>query len=122
MAKTPVAKGSSVPACPAFWALNRRRTFVTARVEERPLGLSRTTQPCTGAPLRLRAIVILGRGGCLQVASHALGMQNLLDALRFGKRSVLDEAKLGGELQRNCAPQLAPQEAAMTVQRIHDRG
>jgi hypothetical protein len=31
----PVASGSSVPAWPAFWALNARRTRLTALVEVR---------------------------------------------------------------------------------------
>ena len=30
MGRMPLASGSSVPAWPAFWALNRRRTFETA--------------------------------------------------------------------------------------------
>ena len=57
MGSTPVASGSSVPAWPAFCAWKARRTRPTAWVEPRPSGLSSTTQPLTGRPLRLRPIV-----------------------------------------------------------------
>src|SRR3990172_11192457 len=54
---TPVASGSSVPAWPAFCALNRCLTRPTALVEFSPCGLSRMSQPLTGKPLRCRAMV-----------------------------------------------------------------
>src|SRR5271166_582830 len=44
---TPEASGSSVPACPAFLALNRSLSRPTAWVEETPTGLSRLIQPST---------------------------------------------------------------------------
>src|SRR5258708_322559 len=60
LGRMPLARGSRVPAWPAFWALNRRRIRLTAWVEPRSTGLSSTIQPETGSPLRLRPIVGLG--------------------------------------------------------------
>ena len=67
--KMPVASGSNVPACPAFWALKIRLTIPTAFVEVSSRGLSRTNQPCMRSP-RLRAIFYLSR---LFQALNALG-------------------------------------------------
>ena len=50
--KSPVASGSSVPVCPAFWAFKRRRTVWSARLLESPSGLSRSITPSTASPRR----------------------------------------------------------------------
>src|SRR4051812_22493679 len=55
MGSTPVAIGSSVPPWPAFSALSRRRTRAITWVDVIPGGLSMTSQPWMGTPLRLRA-------------------------------------------------------------------
>src|SRR3954464_1135317 len=90
-ASTPVARGSSVPACPAFCASNTRRTIATTCVEVMPSGLSTTTQPCTAAPLRLRLIVLVRV--LLQVLLHARGFQKGLDLFGFRERGVFQKAK-----------------------------
>src|SRR5580658_10542469 len=51
---TPEASGSSVPAWPAFLALNRYLTCATACVEVSPTGLSRQTQPLTSTRVERR--------------------------------------------------------------------
>src|SRR6185437_968905 len=51
--RQPEASGSSVPACPARLALNRRLITDTACVEVIPTGLSSTTQPWTSCFSRL---------------------------------------------------------------------
>jgi hypothetical protein len=56
MGRRPLASGSSVPAWPAFSASNRRLTSLTMRVEPAPAGLSSTSQPWIGSPLR-RAVI-----------------------------------------------------------------
>ena len=53
---TPVASGSSVPACPALPPIEKMLTLVTALVEVMPCGLSRMSQPLTAKPLRCRAM------------------------------------------------------------------
>src|SRR5579872_4071410 len=83
--KTPVASGSSVPAWPAFWASNARRTRPTACVEPNPSGLSSATQPETGRPLRRRAIV------WVEVLRHLRVVQQPLDALGLGEALVVHE-------------------------------
>src|SRR4051812_50152214 len=47
MGRTPVASGSSVPACPALAAAKARLTTDTAWVDVMPIGLSRMSQPLT---------------------------------------------------------------------------
>src|SRR5579863_4438101 len=82
---TPVASGSRVPPCPTFSALRRRRTFATACAELIPAGLSRTSQPCTGTPRRLRAILVpvgvvaVGLVGS-EIAMDLGTMQQLVDS------------------------------------------
>ena len=100
MSQPPLHLGAAVrvPAWPALFASNSPRTRATAWVEVMPFGLSNTTQPCTGEPLRLRDIVILGRVATrMQVARHPLGMQNCLDALCLGKGGVFDEPQFRRE-------------------------
>src|SRR5215475_2212525 len=65
MGSTPVASGSSVPACPAFLAANARLTTDTAWVEVMPIGLSSTTQPSTLRFSRLRWADGIGCSGVL---------------------------------------------------------
>src|ERR1700733_4905933 len=89
-ASTPDASGSSVPACPAFWASKMRRTAETVSVDVTPIGLSTTTQPCTGAPLRLRAIVFV-LAVDLEVALHFRGFENGFYFFGFGEGLVFDE-------------------------------
>src|SRR5512146_817833 len=115
MASTPVAIGSSVPACPAFCASKMRRTWPTTCVEVTPFGLSTITQPWTGEPFFLRLIVVFG--GIRQIAAHALGLEKILDLLRFRERFVFDESEVGRELELDHMPQLAADEGAMTVER-----
>jgi hypothetical protein len=45
--RMPDASGSSVPACPAFFARNMRLSAATASVEVCPTALSSAIQPCT---------------------------------------------------------------------------
>src|SRR5208337_334964 len=52
----PEASGSSVPACPAFLALNRRLSLDTAWIEVRPTGLSSTIQPLTSTRVERGAL------------------------------------------------------------------
>jgi hypothetical protein len=52
MGNRPDASGSSVPACPARLACNKRLTTLTAWVEVMPTGLSSTSQPFTSRFLR----------------------------------------------------------------------
>src|SRR3954470_9158907 len=91
--RMPVASGSSVPAWPTLAALKMRRTLPTAAADERPSGLSRTSQPLTLSPLRFLAIRI-------QVAPHRRLAQRLVDALGVFERRIRLEAELG------CAAQL----------------
>src|SRR5690348_6715482 len=66
--KTPVASGSSVPACPAFEPV-RRRTTSTTRLEVRPSGLSTTSQPSTPPLIPIASALGVGRL-LLKVARH----------------------------------------------------
>src|SRR5581483_7947539 len=107
---TPVASGSSVPAWPAFCARSSRRTAATACAELIARGLSRTSQPCTGSPRRLRAIVVLGgrlaRGR--EIALHLGPMQQLGDPARMVEGGV----ELEGEARREAELDFARDEAA----------
>src|SRR5688500_3171887 len=66
---TPVAKGSSVPVCPALRMPSARRTRSTTSCEVGPAGLSTTITPCaTALPSRGLFLVVFarrrrGRGG-----------------------------------------------------------
>ena len=50
--KTPVAKGSSVPVCPAFLTFNFFFTMVTTAAEEIPAGLSIITIPLNSSGIK----------------------------------------------------------------------
>ena len=54
IAKSPVASGSKVPACPAFLALKSQRTLLTTALEEIPACLSTKTQHEIFSPDRRR--------------------------------------------------------------------
>src|SRR5690349_13171755 len=104
---TPVASGSSVPPCPAFSASSARRTAATARLEVMPRGLSRTSQPWSGVPCRLRTIAVwLLRHLRLwrrQVALDLGPMQQLVDAAGVVEGGVEGESEPGREAQRHLA-------------------
>src|SRR5215472_7704232 len=108
--RQPEASGSSVPACPARLALNRRLITDTACVEVMPTGLSSTTQPCTSCFSRLRCFASAACGGAsgrgpvslviagpFQVALHPRPVQELLDPLRLVEALVDAEADVGRE-------------------------
>src|SRR5215831_3027426 len=108
--RQPEASGSSVPACPARLALNRRLITDTACVEVMPTGLSSTTQPCTSCFSRLRCPFVSpacgggpGRGpvsfifATLQITLHPRRMQQLLDAFGFLEPLVDAEADVRRE-------------------------
>src|SRR5262245_43911442 len=91
MGRIPVASGSSVPPWPAFIALKARRTAATAPAEDRPSGLSRTSQPSTLSPLRVLAIEVALHIGCAQGRVNAAGIV---------------ERRIGNETELRCAAQL----------------
>ena len=80
--------GSSVPAWPALAALKAQRILPTAWAEVMPRGLSKTNQPCTGLPRRLRPIipVLVPRR---QIWGDIVAPQQLLDMVGVVK-AVID--------------------------------
>src|SRR6185312_9222051 len=121
---TPVASGSSVPPWPAFSASSARRTAATARLEVMPKGLSRTSQPCSGTPRRLRAIAVglirrlrLGRR---QIALDLGPMQQLVDAAGVVEGGVESEGESRREAQRHLARELPAQISGAARQPVDD--
>src|SRR5918998_6774145 len=104
--RTPVAKGSSVPPWPTFWALVSRLTRATTSVEVTPSPLSTTSQPLMGRPLRLRPrIVVPPRGGGAVVGgggAHLLADQ-ALEPGRVVEQLVGHEGEVGGVPQVHLA-------------------
>src|SRR3546814_11812000 len=91
MGSTPVAIGSRVPPCPALAAFSSRRARETTWVEVGPAGLSTTSQPFTGRPLRLRAmaVVLLLAGPAIRhadVATRPSGVPQPVGALGLVER------------------------------------
>src|SRR5215472_6231930 len=133
--RQPEASGSSVPACPARLALNRRLITDTACVEVMPTGLSSTTQPCTSCFSRLRCCFPSpacgggpGRGpvsfifvATLQIALHPRGMQQFLDALGLLEPLVEAEADVRREFHVDAMRDLAAQEALVALERVEHR-
>src|SRR5207237_10749657 len=115
-ASTPEAIGSSVPAWPAFCASKTRFTMPTTCVEVTPIGLSMIIQPCTGSPLRLRAIAVFTILSGFQVALNTRGFEQRLDFLRLGERIVFREPKFGCEAQTNPVPKTAAPKDTVTVE------
>src|SRR5262245_47108080 len=80
----PEARGSSVPAWPAFSARNNHLTLATASVDPMPTGLSSTSQPETGRPFFLPRRAISSRlrersrhrGTCRRAARAISSTQN----------------------------------------------
>src|SRR4051812_16140684 len=97
----PVASGSSVPAWPAFCALNSRRTFDTASVEVISYVLSRQIQPCTGSPFFVRPmvsfLVFVFAVVVTQVASDLGPHEQGVDARRLVEALVVQEAQVRRE-------------------------
>src|SRR3954470_15652312 len=117
-ASTPVAMGSSVPACPAFCASNMRRTMATAWVDVIPCGLSTTTQPCTAAPFRLRLIAFVRV--FLQVTLDAGGLQQGLDLFSLGEGSVFQKAQFRRELERDGLAHQPANKSFMAIKGVDD--
>src|SRR4051812_29004843 len=121
---TPVASGSSVPACPALAAAKARLTTDTAWVDVMPIGLSRMSHPLTlrfsrrrwvgAAPagwgsesVRESLMVVIGR---LEVALDCRRSQKLLDSFRFVESLVHAETDVRCKFQVNAPRDLAAQE------------
>ena len=84
--RTPVANGSSVPACPAFSASNSQRILLTACVDPISWGLSSTNQPEIDRPFFLRAMTGLLFAG--QIAHDCIAAQQSIDLGKIIKTSV----------------------------------
>src|SRR6478609_2519959 len=111
----PEARGSSVPAWPAFLALKARFTTLTAWVEVMPTGLSSTTQPCTsrffgrgccacgGATVSLFVVMMVVlvdlQGLAQRVAAHRIGIEQRIDAFGLREALILAEADIGRVFQ-----------------------
>src|SRR5215470_16872260 len=98
MGSTPVASGSSVPACPAFLAANARLTTDTAWVDVMPIGLSSTTQPSTlrfsrlggcGCALSVALLIVIRP---IEIALDRRRSQKLLDSFRLVESLIDAEA------------------------------
>src|SRR5499427_10492355 len=106
---SPEASGSSVPACPARFAWNRRFTTLTAWVELMPTGLSRTTQPCTSRFTRLgsaartasqrRALSTVIVRLVVEIALDRRRSQQLLDSFGFIEALVESKPDVGCKFQ-----------------------
>ncbi len=59
--RTPVARGSRLPVCPALFAWNIRFAFCKAWLEDIPVGLSSNNIPLICSPLRRLGLLILLR-------------------------------------------------------------
>src|ERR1051326_6379033 len=115
-ASTPVAMGSSVPAWPAFWALNTRLTVETAWVEVTPCGLSRITQPWTASPFFLRLIAVVLQ----KVLLYPGRFEQVFDLLGLGEGGVFDEAQLRREAQRDGLAHQPADETLVPIERGDD--
>ena len=62
--RSPVAKGSSVPVCPAFSASNRRFAACSAAFDVMPAGLSSSSTPSTRRRGRRGCDIVTRRRGC----------------------------------------------------------
>src|SRR5580704_8236759 len=116
-ASTPVAMGSSVPACPALRASNTRFTTPTTSVDVMPAGLSTTTQPWTGLPLFL-AIAALFLIGHIQITLDPCRFEDGLDLLRFGEGGVLFEPQVWRKFERDHPAHYSTDVPAMPVEGV----
>src|SRR5215217_2506806 len=137
--RTPVAIGSSVPACPTFRVPASRRILATTWWEVQPAGLSRTTTPDCGSSglgrlviiarcAFLKNLVMFVRVGLTRVrcASSLLGnlgvhgpglSQQVVDLSRVFRYSVGHEGQRGGELQAKLLANLSANQAGRRPQR-----
>src|SRR5579864_4706489 len=99
---TPLAAGSRVPPWPALTAPRLRRTAATAALDVIPSGLSRTSQPWTGRPRALRAIVPAVVVGC-EIALDLGPVEQLVDAACMVERGVERESEARRKAQRHFA-------------------
>src|SRR5689334_18428976 len=126
MGRMPVARGSRVPAWPAFCASKMRFTTLTAWVEVMSAGLSRISQPSTFWPFLRRIVAVLVIRVFLIIAFRDVAgddgiVQQTLDLARLLEGLVFLEADLRGELQLHDPHQLAPEIAGGAVQRGDQR-
>src|SRR5215217_5189312 len=130
MIRTPVAIGSSVPACPTLRVPARRRTRPTTWCDVQPMGLSITTKPDSGwsANRLLIPIGVLvrifarGVGGSCCLFGHALiggpGLrQKLVDLPGVLRHSVRHEGQGRGELKPQLLADLGSDQAGRRGQR-----
>src|SRR5579872_74366 len=134
--RTPEASGSSVPAWPAFLALNSQRNCETACVEVTPTGLSRQTQPLTSTREERRcprglasSPVARVRGSCsiiilvrnFKITRDARRMEKLVDPRLRIIAIVEDEAQIGRKFQIDAMRDLSPQRLLIALQRRERR-
>src|SRR5687768_15566348 len=122
MGRIPLAKGSRVPACPAFCASKMRRTMPVARVAVTPSGLSSTSQPCTGWPRFFLATAgAAAPGGFFgrrpaEIARHARIVEKLGHPVRDVERHVRLEVELRRITEAYRARHFAAQQRRLAVE------
>src|SRR5215471_7378688 len=115
--RTPVAHGSSVPACPALLRASRRITWTTL-FELSPSGLSMTSHPC-GTP-SAGIVLLFVAGGRLEVAGDIRSSQQGGNPLRLIKRVVQGKHQVRRVTQGHAACHKTSQKRRTALQPDYD--
>src|SRR6266446_6425577 len=121
MGKSPVARGSSVPVWPAFWARYRRFAPCSAALDDRPRGLSRSRTPSIRRLLRADDVAAIMSGRVLMVFGNCV-VDQLRQAQTRLDRIVVGEVQLRHAVQLEPVRELAAQISRGMLQRRDYRG
>src|SRR6266545_7381493 len=121
MGKSPVARGSSVPVWPAFWARYRRFARCSAALDDRPRGLSRSRTPSIRRLLLTDGVAAVTSGRMFMVVGNGV-VDQLRKAQTRLDRIVVGEVQLRDAVELEAVRELAAQISCGVLQRCDHRG